>query len=282
MKNVPIRMQRYQRRNHTIIRWCALVCCLLAVGIGLPIWLHDAGAAAPVPSATITVISQTPAPDQSPEATPAPTPSATPEATPAPEPSPVPSVDASDFGDAVFIGDSRSEGLSFYGLLPAENVYAHKGLMAETAATKPFIQTAAGAAPISIHTALQKRVFGRVYIMLGINELGWVYPEMFIQKYAALIDDIQALQPGAKIYVQAILPVSAKKSASSDIYNNARIAQYNQLLLQMAQQKGVTFLPVGEAVADAGGALPDDASPDGIHFTKPYYRKWLAYLASHR
>ena len=30
--------------------------------------------------------------------------------------------------------------------------------------------------------------FDRVYIMLGVNELGWIYTEAFIEKYGEIID----------------------------------------------------------------------------------------------
>ena len=32
---------------------------------------------------------------------------------------------------------------------------------------------------------------------------------------------------------------------------------------------------------DENGILPADATVDGVHFTKAWYQKWLAYLMEH-
>lgn len=50
----------------------------------------------------------------------------------------------------------------------------------------------------------------RVYIMLGINDLGWPSMETFTGNYSKLIDAVRSSQPNATIYVQSILPVSKR------------------------------------------------------------------------
>jgi hypothetical protein len=53
------------------------------------------------------------------------------------------------------------------------------------------------------------------------------------------------------------------------------------MILQLAEEKNVIFLNVGEGVADASGVLPDEASSDGIHLNKKYCIKWEEYLRAH-
>lgn len=104
---------------------------------------------------------------------------------------------------------------------------------------------------------------------------------MFIQKYGELVDEVKKLQPEATVYIQSILPVSKTKSDRDKIYNNTRIDQYNELIKEMAEKKEVVYLNVAEAVGLNDGALPEEASTDGVHLNKEYCLKWLDYLKSH-
>ena len=129
--------------------------------------------------------------------------------------------------------------------------------------------------------ALKGQQFGKVFIMLGINELGWPNQNTFIEYYGQVIDTIKSNQPGATVYIQSIIHVTQQKSDSDSIYNNTRVNQFNQLIQQMAQQKGCVYLDLNEVLSDENGALFADAATDGIHLTKPYCIKWLDYLRSH-
>ena len=74
------------------------------------------------------------------------------------------------FSDAVFLGDSRTEGLYLYGnMTEGEFLYA-VGATVESVFTKPTQTTEAGKVPML--DALADMECGKVYIMLGVNELG--------------------------------------------------------------------------------------------------------------
>ena len=180
------------------------------------------------------------------------------------------------FQDAVLIGDSRTEGLRNYDGLDGATYYAAKGLMVNTAFTKPVIEV--GGRRLTVVQALQKRKFGKVYIMFGVNELGWSSSETFIRAYAKLIDAVKKAQPKAEIFVQSIFPVSEKKSSSDKVYNNRNIASYNKQIQEMAKKKGVKYLAVNTAVSDSAGNLPADASVDGVHLNREYCEKWCGFL----
>ena len=182
------------------------------------------------------------------------------------------------FSDALFIGDSRTEGLMLYTDLQSD-AFCDTGLTVSGALTKAIVKQNDGS-KITIPQALEKKKYGKVYIMLGINELGWVYPEVYVKKYEELVRTIRESQPQAVIYLQSILPVSAKKSAQGT-FRNERIDEYNQMVESIAQRLSVYYLPVREAMTDADGALPADAATDGIHLKKSYCVKWLDYLKTH-
>lgn len=183
------------------------------------------------------------------------------------------------FRDAVFIGDSRTEGLQNYDGLDGATYYAVKGLMVDTVYTKEAIRE--GSSKLTVMQALQRNRFRKVYVMLGVNELGWSSFATFIGDYGRMIDDIRKYEPGSEVYLQAILPVTAGKSASDSVYNNGRIKNSNDAIKKLAAAKQVTFLPVNEAVQDITGALPAEATVDGVHLNAAYSRKWCEYLKQH-
>ena len=183
------------------------------------------------------------------------------------------------FDDAAFIGDSRTQGLQLYTGLPNATFYATQGLMVDTFFSKKFVK--AGGGKITIPDAMKNQTFKKVYIMLGVNELGWAYEKVFIQKYGEVVDKVKELQPDAKIYVQSILPVTKAKSDGDAIYNNTKISRYNELIEQMCREKGVTYLHVADAVGLDNGELPAGSATDGVHLNREYCYKWLDYLKTH-
>lgn len=190
-----------------------------------------------------------------------------------------PKADNAYFDDAVFIGDSRTEGLMLYGGLSNAAFYTHKGLMVNTIFTKEAVKD--GDQKITIMKALEKHKFRKVYVMLGVNELGWVYEQVFIQRYGELVDELKRLQPDAVIYIQSIMPVSQSRSQNDKVFNNERIRLYNSLIVEMCREKGVQYLNVSEAVQDENGVLPAEATTDGIHLKPAYCVKCGDYLKSH-
>ncbi len=188
-------------------------------------------------------------------------------------------VDAAYFDDAVFIGDSRTEGLFLNTGLSNATFLAHMGLMVDTVFTRPLFNV--DGEKVSVIDALKAADFSKVYIMLGINEAGWAYSSVFVQKYGELIDAIREINPEAILYIQAIMPVSQTVSDSHSYIKNAKISTYNQLLQGLAEEKRVYYLDTAGAVAGEDGALPEDAAPDGIHLVRSYCEKWLDYLMGH-
>lgn len=184
------------------------------------------------------------------------------------------------FDDAVFIGNSQMEGVLIYSSMKNATVLAGKGIMVDTIFTKEVIKTK-DSNRITIMSALELKKFGKIYIMLGANELGWVSDIEFIKQYGKVIDKLKELQPEAKIYVNTIIPVSKAKSNSDKIYNNVNIERFNKLIIEMTKEKQVYYVDSKEALADEEGNLPASSTTDGVHFNSTYYEKWFNYLKTH-
>lgn len=187
--------------------------------------------------------------------------------------------ETSYFDDAVFIGDSRTEGLILYTGLSNAISYTNKGLMVDTVFTRPVINK--NGEKISVMDALRQTDFNKVYIMLGINETGWPYDSVFIEKYGEIIDEIRSINPQAIIYVQEILPVTSSLSQTHRYVKNEKINAFNSLIRQMAEEKQIYYIDTGKAVSDEAGCLPEEAAIDGIHLKQSYCEKWLDYLKTH-
>lgn len=188
-------------------------------------------------------------------------------------------VDGTYFADAVFIGDSRTQGFSLYSGLKTPHYLCAQGATVASVYNKSKTSTAAGDVPIM--TALKNLRFSKVYIMLGVNELGWVYPQNFTDQYTNIIRSIRAKNPQAKIVLQSLLPVSAKQNAKQSCVNNTRIQTYNVLIKKLAVKTGCTYLNVAEVFTQSNGCLPDNLSSDGLHLNAAGCKRWLQYLEAY-
>ena len=135
------------------------------------------------------------------------------EPTPTPEPTPLQftTVDASYFDDALFIGDSRTVGIAEYGNLKNATYFADVGLNVYVAPTKAVAVKNVGT--VTLPQLLSQKTFGKVYIMLGINELGNDLDDI-TAKFSSLIDTVRAAQPNAIVYVEANLHVGPSRSST--------------------------------------------------------------------
>lgn len=265
--------------------WLMAILAACVALILMSLMSHQAGApqAAEVPSQAVET------PVHTPEDTPVPTPEPTPSPTPEPDWSqPVPESEAVAqedwFADAVFIGDSRTDGLHIFSDITAEAVFLeHTGITVyEILDGKKVIRQEGEKLPIL--DVLAQKQYGKVYVMLGVNELGYKAPQDFAEHYGKLIDAIRESQEDARIYVQSIIPVNTADCKSYDqpyYVTNEGVVAYNEALVAMAQEKKVFFLNIAEVMEDEDGELKSDLSADGVHFKKSGYLLWLDYLTTH-
>lgn len=190
-------------------------------------------------------------------------------------------VDEDYFGDACFIGDSRELGFGMYSQLDNITVYAEKGIQIYKAATKAFISTPEG--KITIAQALEQNQgrFGKVYIMFGLNEMGWGDDETLDEYYYNLIDYIKQTQPDAVIYLQSIIHVTSAKAASNPVFSNESIDERNEHLKEIAKKEHIYYLDLNEIFTDENNGLIADSTTDGVHLKSQYILLWKEYLMAH-
>ena len=198
---------------------------------------------------------------------------------PVPEGEPV---ENSYFDDAAFVGDSRTDGFMLYsGIGTGENLAANGVSIFKLAERKSLTIDGEKYTPLE---ALALKQYGKVYIALGVNELGYNNDKGYYEKFCAAIDEVRRVQPNAVIYIQGLIPVNEAQylaATGHDYLTNDHLRIYNQLMQQVAEEKKVAYVNVYEAFADENGSLPEGDSRDGVHLYKESCQRWLEYLRTH-
>lgn len=181
------------------------------------------------------------------------------------------------FEGALFIGDSRTEGLKMYSGIDNADFFCAKSMTIDKVVDGKKVNV--DGQNMSVYDMLASKQYSRVYICLGINELGWVSIDEFLNEYESLINQIKSSQEGAEIYVELLFPVGERKSNSDKTVNNSQIYWYNTNLVQLAEKNNVKYLNPDKPLINENGALKDEATSDGVHINREYCRIWAEYLA---
>ena len=197
------------------------------------------------------------------------------------------------FADSCFIGHSLVNGMSMSFGLSATDFYAINGASAKymlsydgfklkTTHTDESGNTVADTG--TLDSALSANTYKKVYIMLGVNEIGSeaYHRQTFSTNMAALIDLVRKSQPNATIYIISLSPVSQKCSESRASVNRDNILDFNTILKQLCKDKSTYYLNVFDLLCNSNGFLSDSACmSDGIHLLSSEYAKIKTYLLSH-
>ena len=183
------------------------------------------------------------------------------------------------FSDAAIIGNSLIDGLRLYSGLTTCDYYAVTSLSVFNISSVKGIKLNNGEMG-TVYQAVAQKTYGKIYILLGINEIGYD-TNTFRATYADMLDRIAGLQPDADVYIMSLTPVSANKSSTSTVFTMPRIKEYNSALYSLAGEKGCYYIDLIEALADETGYLPSSATWDGVHLNAGYYKVWADYLRTH-
>ncbi len=224
-----------------------------------------------------------------------PAPTETPEPTPEPLPEgeqyvfgefleetePVP--DDSVFDNAVFLGDSRTEGLQAFSGLKHGTFRWDRGMNVFRAVSEDYQVFEIDGEPANLVECLAVQQYDAVYLMLGINEMG--YPVSSYQSALyTLLDAIREAQPEAVLYLQTMPPVNETVCQSNGLgewLNNANVDAFNEVIRQAAKEKQWVLLDTASIYRGEDGTLPEDRTSDGVHFTFDGYGIWARFLRCH-
>jgi len=178
--------------------------------------------------------------------------------------------DASYFDDALFIGDSRTVGIQEYGTLTNADYFCSVGMMS-CKIDEEYING------MNFDQLIDSKQYGKIYLMLGINEVGNDF-QYTLTQYRAVVERLKAHQPNAIIYVQGNLHVSA--SAETSVISNESINYLNSLIAGLADNKKVFYIDINEVYDDEYGYLTEAYTSDGVHPLAMYYKQWCDWLCT--
>ena len=204
-----------------------------------------------------------------------------------------PRVASTYFDDAVFVGDSVSLGLSYYEaandvlgkaqFLTAGSLGSGNAL---GAVTDKSVHPRYNGQKMKVEKAVAACGAKKVYIMLGMNDIGAYGVDKSAANFKTLCKKIQAEAPGVQIFVESVTPRVNQGSKSDNVkLNNANITSYNKKLAAICQAEGWYFVNVAEFMFDSTGHLIRSycSDPDGMgmHFSYDGCKAWVNYLYTH-
>lgn len=207
-----------------------------------------------------------------------------------PESAPVP---ASYFDDAVFIGDSISEGLHNY----ADDKQSFGDAVFLTSVSLSATNALWDVSSRSVHPRYEgeKRKIedvvpltgaSKVYLMLGMNDIIAVGVDKAAINFEKLCDRILENAPEVQLFVQSVTPLAGEGETSGEHeLNNETISAYNEQLKELCAKRGWYYLDVASALSDETGRLDrsicSDPSGMGMHLTFAGCAKWVEFLYTH-
>ena len=183
------------------------------------------------------------------------------------------------FDDALFIGDSRTTGLFEYADMGAADVFADSGMSLYKVMEARL--TVGSLGEKTLQELLAEKQYGKIYLMLGINELGYDQERTAV-KYRELVQYLKQMQPQADIILETNMHVSKKKSDADSIYNNANIDAFNSRIREIASEEGLTCIDVNERFDDGEGNLAEEYTADDAHLLGKYYAEWADWIYENR
>lgn len=167
------------------------------------------------------------------------------------------------FKNDIFIGDSLTDELRFYGYVGEQNVIAKLGL-----------NTSSALSLIENYKGLQNP--DNIYVMLGLNDAVFIRDKkVFLERYEKVLDLIRSKFKDAKIHLESILPITKHADEKPDArVHNARIDEFNSYIKELAKKESLNYIEIGSI-------LTQDSSfyePDGIHFVPKFHRYWLTRI----
>lgn len=189
-------------------------------------------------------------------------------------------VDDSYFSDAVFIGDSRMQGFQNASGITQGTFFTSVGMSLATMQSEAVIPTSEG--NVTVASALSGGSYGKVYIMLGTNDLGEYDWDSFKEGFISCTKRFQEIQPNAIFYICSVIYVEESKITSGSSYvTNANVDKINSILLDICESQGYHYLDLNEILSNGYGSLIEGASSDGVHVYEKYCKQMLAYMKSH-
>ena len=191
------------------------------------------------------------------------------------------------FADAAFIGDSRMLGLHDYsGWMENADFYCENGfsVFRWTKGDPVTLQSHEGknaGTKVDLETAMREKHYGKIYLLAGMNDLGYGNTVLFQGWLRDLTDMLRETQPDAVLYLLSNLHISKEQDGVQPAMDNLNTNDKNVAISGLADGENVFYLDANPLFCDADGYLLPDITFDGYHLYAADYSRWADFLKEH-
>ena len=167
------------------------------------------------------------------------------------------------FDDAAFLGDSISYSLMVHHTRTkdfGDALFFVRNSLGVHNALQDIMTVYYQGKEMSPWKALSVSGISKVFIMLGINDIGSYGVDATIESWGLFLEKIQESCPDTQVYIQALTPMW--HYGQGEDLTNESIDLYNQKLKELAEANGCQFLDLTEYLKDGYNGLAEVYTSD--------------------
>lgn len=187
------------------------------------------------------------------------------------------------YNNAAFIGDSVSLKLSYYAQSSGElgsALFLVSGSYGVGHAVDDTMMLVYQGKEMSPQEALKTSGVDKVFVMLGMNDLGKFGLDITMDYWEKFVANIKEACPEISICIQSMTPVYA--GGQTDTLYNEAVDEYNEVLKKFAKEQGLCYMDIASFMKDSEGALASDYCSDNyVHLTDDGASAWTKALKAY-
>lgn len=191
-------------------------------------------------------------------------------------------VDNSYFEDAAFIGDSRMLGIYDYTSLKEQaDFFCESGFSLFQWTRGAKVTWKNKNKKVDLENIMKNNSYKKVYITIGMNDLGYGNEKNHGEWMKQLIHMIQKNQKDVIIYLIGNLHMSKSRNNPDTEFNNVNVNARNVETAKLADGEHIFYLDINPLYTDKDGFLQEDISADGCHVYGYCYEEIEKFLKKH-
>ena len=128
---------------------------------------------------------------------------------------------------------------------------------------------------------MKNNTYKKVYITIGMNDLGYGNEKNHGQWMKQLVDMIQRNQKDVIIYLIGNMHMSKGRNNPKTEFNNVNVNARNVETAKLADGVNIFYLDINPLYTDKDGFLKEGISQDGCHVYGYCYEDWKKFLKTH-
>lgn len=187
--------------------------------------------------------------------------------------------DSEYLDNSLFVGDSRVVGIQLYSGIKKMDFFCSEGLTIYDLFKE---KVKINGSQMTLKQALVNGKYQRIYLEIGINEMGTGTIDDFMEAYADAAARMQKICLDADIILCGIMKVTSKRSSTDKVFNNPRIERRNSRIEKLCEKNGYHYLDINPYVCGKKGGLRTDYSEDSCHLKGKYDNIWKKCILENR